>query len=112
MTWGQIKSHRDAVKAQGVQMGANWFHSDDSSRIQQLGLVMMGANLPAGVQWKTMSGSFVAMTPTLAGQIFQATAARDMAVFAVAEQHKAGVLAAADPGAYNWQTGWPDSYPG
>lgn len=110
--WGQIKGHRDAVKAQGVQVGANWFHSDDSSRIQQLGLVMMGANLPAAAQWKTMAGTFVTMTPTLAAQIFQATAARDMAVFAVAEQHKAGVWAAADPGAYNWQTGWPASYPG
>ena len=110
--WEQIKAHRDAVKTQGVQVGANWFHSDDSSRIQQLGLVMMGANLPANVQWKTMSGTFVTMTPTLAGQIFQATAARDMAVFAVAEQHKAGVWAAADPSAYNWQTGWPASYQG
>ena len=110
--WGQIKGHRDAVKAQGVQVGANWFHSDDSSRIQQLGLVMMGANLPAGVQWKTMSGSFVTMTPTLAGQIFQATAARDMAVFAVAEQHRLGVWAAPDPTAYNWQTGWPAGFAG
>ena len=110
--WERIKAHRDAVKTQGVQVGTNWFHSDDSSRVQQLGLVMMGANLPAGVQWKTMSGTFVTMTPTLAGQIFQATAARDMAVFAVAEQHKAGVWAAADPSAYNWQTGWPASYQG
>ena len=110
--WGQIKAHRDAVKTQGVQVGGNWFHSDDSSRIQQLGLVMMGANLPQNVQWKTMSGSFVTMTPTLAAQIFQATAARDMAVFAVAEQHRAAVWAAVDPSTYNWQTGWPASYPG
>jgi hypothetical protein len=110
--WGQIKGHRDAVKAQGVQVGANWFHSDDSSRIQQLGLVMMGAGLPQGVQWKTMAGTFVTMTPTLAGQIFQATAARDMAVFAAAEAHRAGVMTAPDPSAYNWQTGWPASYSG
>lgn len=110
--WSQIKAHRDAVKTQGVQVGGNWFHSDDSSRIQQLGLVMLGANLPAGVLWKTMSGSFVTMTPTLAGQIFQATAARDMAVFAVAEQHRAGLYAAPDPSGYNWQIGWPASYPG
>lgn len=110
--WERIKAHRDAVKTQGVQVGGNWFHSDDSSRIQQLGLVMMGANLPQNVQWKTMSGSFVTMTPTLAAQIFQATATRDMAVFAAAEQHKAGVWAAADPLAYNWQTGWPASYQG
>jgi len=108
----EIKADRDRRKSLGCTVGPHRFHSDDASRIQQLGLVMMGANLPAGVQWKTMSGTFVTMTPTLAAQIFQATAARDMAVFAVAEQHKAGVWAAADPSAYNWQTGWPASYQG
>lgn len=104
-----IKSKRDAVKGEGVTVGANRFHSDADSRIQQMGLVMMGASLPA-VQWKTMGGAFVEMTPTLAGQIFSATAARDIAVFGHAEALIAQVNAAASPeavAAIDIEAGWP-----
>lgn len=104
-----IKAKRDTVKGEGVTVGAARFHSDPDSRIQQMGLVMMGANLPA-VQWKTMGGSFVEMTPTLAGQIFQATAARDIAVFGHAEALIAQVNAAASPeaiAAIDIEAGWP-----
>lgn len=110
--WGAIKQHRDTLKASGVKAGGKWFHSDADSRIQQLALFVMGANLPAGLQWKTPDGSFVAMTQALAGQIFQATAASDMAIFATAEQHRAGVDAAADPASYDWSTGWPETFSG
>jgi hypothetical protein len=108
--WEKIKAERDRRKAAGVQVGAHWFHSDDPSRIQQIGLVMMGANLPANLQWKTMSGAFVTMTQALAGQIFQAVAAKDQAIFAKAEQHKAAMEAAANPLDYNHLTGWPAVY--
>ena len=54
-----------------------------------MGLVMMGANIPAGLQWKTMDGSFVTMTQEPAGQVFAAAAASDAALFARAEQIKA-----------------------
>lgn len=104
-----IKSKRDAVKGEGVTVGANRFHSDADSRIQQMGLVMMGASLPP-VQWKTMGGTFVEMTPTLAGQIFAATAARDIAVFGHAEALIAQVNAAATPedvAAIDIEAGWP-----
>lgn len=108
--WRQIQARRDALTAGGVTVGAHKFHSDAPSRIQQLGLVMMGAGMPAGLQWKTMSGAFVAMTPTLAGQIFQATAASDAAIFAAAEAHKAAAFAlptAAQIDAYDFSAGWP-----
>jgi Domain of unknown function (DUF4376) len=110
--WERIKEHRDALKSSGVKVGADWFHSDADSRIQQLGLVMMGAGLPAGLLWKTMSGSFVKMTPALAGQIFQATAARDAAVFGAAEKHRAALTASQNPAGYDWTTGWPEAYEG
>lgn len=110
--WERIKAHRDQRKAQGVQVSGKWYHSDADSRIQQLGLVMMGASIPAGLQWKTMDGSFVTMTQQLAGAIFQATAASDMAIFAVAEQHRAALNASADPANYNWRTGWPAVFAG
>jgi len=105
--WHFIQEERDRRKAGGVQVGANWFHSDDTSRIQFLGLLMYGANMPAGIMWKTMSGSFVQMTPTLAQQIFGTIGAKDTAIFTVAEQHRALMNAASDPASYNYLTGTP-----
>jgi hypothetical protein len=89
-SWEAIKYERDRRKSEGgYQAAGKWFHSDDTSRIQQLGLVILGANIPAGLKWKTLDGSFVVMTPTLAQQIFAAAAASDMALFAVAEKARA-----------------------
>jgi hypothetical protein len=89
-----IKTERDRRKFAGCPVGAHIIHSDDSSRIQQLGLVMLGQNIPAGLKWKTVGGAFVDMTPALAGQIFAAQAARDTALFAHAETLIATVNAA------------------
>lgn len=107
LVWRAIQAERDRRKGAGLAIGANWFHSDDTSRIQYLGLVMMGAGLPPGIMWKTMGGSFIEMTPTLAGQIFQAMASKDIAIFTVAEQHKALMYASATPLSYNYLTGTP-----
>ena len=105
--WGAIKAERDRRKEGGTKVGASWFHSDSDSRIQQLGLVIMGAAIPAGLQWKTLDGSFVTMTQTLAGQIFGATAASDQAIFGKAEQHKAAMMASSAPEQYDFLAGWP-----
>jgi hypothetical protein len=107
--WERIKDKRDSTKRGGVLVNGSWFHSDDSSRIQQLGLVMMGANVPA-VQWKTMSGAFVTMSQALAGAIFNAVASLDQNAFANAEQHRAAMAASANPSAYDYSTGWPQVY--
>lgn len=108
--WALIQNERDRRKSGGIKVGANWFHSDDPSRIQQLGLVMMGASLPAGIMWKTLGGNFVLMTPLLAQQIFMTSAASDQAIFAKAEYHKAMMLREAIPSSYNYLTGWPLTY--
>lgn len=105
--WIAIKAERDRRKAGGVKVGAKWFHSDDASRIQQMGLVIMGANLPANLQWKTMDGSFITMTQTLAQQVFTAQASSDQTIFAAAETHRVAVEASADPATYDYSTGWP-----
>lgn len=105
----RIKAERDRRKAGGTLVAGKWFHSDSDSRIQQLGLVMMGAAVPS-VQWKTLDGTFVTMTPAIATGIFQATSALDMAVFANAEAHLAGARLAADPSAYDYSTGWPAAF--
>ena len=105
--WEDIKGERDRRQALGVRVGADLFHSDDKSRIQQLALVMMGAGLPAGLRWKTLGGDFVTMTPSLAQQVFSATAASDQAIFAAAEVHRAAMLASANPADYGFAAGWP-----
>ena len=92
--WEAIKAERDKrIQTGGYLAAGKWFHSDTFSRTQQMGLVMMGAGIPGGLQWKTMDGSFVTMTQALASQVFSAAAASDAALFARAEQIKAAMEA-------------------
>ena len=106
--WDRIKAERDRrAQAGGYVAGGKWFHSDTFSRTQQLGLVLLGASLPAGLQWKTMDGTFVAMTQALAAQVFAAAAASDQALFAHAEALRMAVDAAEDPSSVDIVAGWP-----
>jgi hypothetical protein len=105
--WRMIQAERDKRKAGGIKVGSSWFHSDDTSRIQHIGLLLMGANMPANIMWKTMGGTFVNMTPTLAQQIFSTMSISDMTIFGIAEQHRARMLQAPVPAAYDFSTGWP-----
>lgn len=110
--WEAIKAERDRrAQAGGYQVAGKWYHSDTFSRTQQMGLVMIGANIPAGLQWKTMDGSFVTMTQELAWQVFAAAAASDAALFARAEQIKATMDA--DPAAFDLSAhAWPPVFGG
>jgi hypothetical protein len=108
--WDRIKARRDAAKAGGVKVGTKWFHTDEASRIQYLALHMMGASIPANLQWKTLDGTFVTMTATLAKQVFQAVATLDMTAFAKAEEHRVAMEASADPASYDHLSGWPAAY--
>lgn len=108
--WEKIKEERDRRKAGGVLVAGNWFHTDDTSRIQQLGLAMMGANVPVGIMWKTMTGTFVEMTQALAGQIFNAVATSDITIFQTAEQKKTEMTASPTPETYDPYVGWPLSF--
>lgn len=109
--WSEIKTERDRrIQSSGYKVGTKWFHSDTFSRTQQMGLVMMGASIPANTPWKTMDGSTVVMTQTLAGQIFATAAGSDIAIFAAAEAHKAAMEASADPATYDFSGGWPKAF--
>lgn len=111
--WGKIKSHRDFLTENGGYLASGkWFHSDKFSRTQQLGLILYGQSMPAGIMWKTMDGTFIEMTPTLALEILQAATAQDVAVFQAAEVHKAAMEASQTPGAYDFSTGWPATFLG
>lgn len=114
VVWAQIKTERDNRKAGGFKIEVSpgvfkWFHSDEPSRIQQLGLMMAGASVPA-IPWKTMDGSFVTMSPAVAAAIFQQAFVLDAALFTIAEQHKAAMEASSDPADYDFLTGWPERF--
>jgi hypothetical protein len=127
----EIKRKRDTLSSKGgykvvVDGVDKWFHSDNKSKTQQLGLARKadkaqaaGGDMTAGfsgpgpgglLYWKTMDGSFVLVTPALALAIFDAAEAQDMVLFAVAEQHIAAMLAVEDPQAYDFSAGWPAVY--
>jgi hypothetical protein len=109
-----IKSYRDVrTQTMGYTTGGKWYHSDIMSRTQQIALVTIGANLPPGIQWKTMDGSFVTMTQQLALDIFNAAVASDTTVFAHAEDLISQVNACVTVGAVNAiniYAGWPAGY--
>jgi hypothetical protein len=108
--WKEIQTYRDQRKVLGTFVVDKWFNSDDFSRIQQLGLVMMGTNMPPGIMWKTMDGSFIPMTPQLAQQLFFAVATQDMVIFGVAEHHRVAMMASSHPDTYDFSQGWPKVY--
>ena len=111
--WEQVKTERDRRASLGVKVGLHWFHSDQKSRTQQVGLALLGASIPAGVQWKTLTLTpppvFVAMTPALARAIVAATAVSDTAIFTAAEAHRLVMEASEAPQDYDFSTGWPTS---
>jgi hypothetical protein len=110
LAWESIKSERDRrTLTGGYQANGYWFHSDQLSRDQQLKLKLAGENVPR-VAWKTMSGEFVQMSPELAEAIVLASGDSDIAIFAAAEAHRAAMLAAADPAAYDYSQDWPLTY--
>ena len=104
----KIQLERDRrMQYGGYVLDGKWFHSDSKSRSQQQALFLLGSNLPAGLQWKTMEGSFVAMTSQLAQRLLAASMASDIAIFEAAEAHRSAMEASADPSAYDFTSGWP-----
>jgi hypothetical protein len=89
LRWNKLKAYRDDLtKNGGCLVDTKWFHTDTDSKQQQMALTLLGANIPANLQWKTMDGTFVTMTQTLAAQVFAAQIAREQLIFATAEAKK------------------------
>ena len=106
--WSQIKAERDKrTQTGGYKASDKWFHSDTFSRSQQIGLTMMGTNIPAGLMWKTMDGSFVEMTQALANEIFISAGVSDGSTFAYAEVLKAQIESSNNPSSIDIYSGWP-----
>lgn len=112
--WSEIRQRRQACTEGGVLVnaaGANhWFHSDTYSRTQWLGMVILGASLPAGIRWKTMEDGFVTLTPTIVLQVFAALQTKEASAFAHGEALRAAIEAAADPLSVDVGAGWPAAY--
>lgn len=124
--WDAIKTKRDTIKAGGVKVGTKWYHSDETSRTQYIGLLRMAdAAVAAGgtgattlqyggqdIQWKTMDGTFIKMTVQRANDVFNAVSGLDFAAFGAAETHKVAMEASADPASYDFAAGWPAIFGG
>ncbi|MBV4524386.1 DUF4376 domain-containing protein [Pseudomonas sp. SWRI74] len=123
--WELIKADRDRRKEAGFKVGNEWVHSDLFSRSQWLGLkdnardtLAAGGSMESAlldseggpIVWKMLDGSFVPVTAQMAFDVVAAVTRSDMAIFKVAEQHNAAMRAAADPAAYDFTTGWPQTY--
>ncbi|MGX2039859.1 DUF4376 domain-containing protein [Methylocaldum sp. MU1018] len=124
--WTAIKAERDRRRTGGIKVGTLWFHGDADSRIQYLGLKDRARDLLAAgggmtddivilgqpVRWKTMNGSFANITAQLAIDIVAAAGDLDARLFAVAEMHRAAMEVADDPAAYDFSSGWPETFGG
>tara|TARA_R110000868_G_scaffold376148_5_gene640936 strand:+ start:2037 stop:2540 length:504 start_codon:yes stop_codon:yes gene_type:complete len=109
-TWSKIKDKRSIVQAGGVLIAGKWFHTDPTSRIQYLGLFAIDGSLPIGIMWKTLDGSRIEITESIANQIIAKILVLDNSAFSVAQSHRIAMEASLDPATYDFSTGWPDTY--
>ena len=124
-TWTKIKAERDRRTQAGFSVGNKWVHSDLFSRSQWLGLkdnardaLANGAAMVDGlldsdgktIVWKMLDGSFVPVTAQLTFDVVAAVTRSDMAIFTVAEQHRAAMVASQAPADYDCTTNWPQTY--
>lgn len=106
-----IKAHRDTLTADYIIIDGHHFHSDTSSRIQQLSLTKMGQakQVPPGLMWQTKNHGLIELTNEIAAQFETVTLEHDMRLFANAQRHIAAVEALEDIQAvldYDYTPGW------
>lgn len=106
-----IRAERDRRKFNGVLVSAKWIHTDTYSRTQWMGMVMMGASVPA-IEWTTMDNTSITTSQALAGAVFQATATLDSTLFAFAKSLIDTVNASSDPAGVDITAGWPATFEG
>lgn len=101
-----------------------WFHSDEFSLTQHLGLKDKARDLLAAggvmtddisiagqpVSWSTMDGSQVQITAQVAFDIVAAGALNQALIFAASQAHEAAINAATNLDNYDALTGWPSVF--
>ena len=128
----QIRSLRDSKKEGGIKIAIGeqdfWFHSDQDSRIQFLGLKNLAYDAKAegattetvlttlgqNLVWKTMAGTWVPVTVKLAYDLVKGISELDATLFAVAEGFINVVYASDTPETavsdYATSPSWPEAY--
>ena len=109
--WNRIKAKRADNLRHGVYVKSvdKWFHTDDNSRTQYIALAVM-PRLPEKLAWKTMDNSFVNMTKVLLEELMAQMLVDEQADFANAEKHRAAMLKAEKPLAYDYSGGWTANF--
>lgn len=112
--WARIKQKRYDNTHSGCYLPSvkKWFHTDDNSRVQYVGLQAMAHNgvLPEKLNWKTMDNSFVLMSQALLSELLSAMMQHEIADFATAEQHRVMMLKADNPSEYDYSMGWQPTF--
>jgi len=116
--WNLIVTKRDNLRLEGgVKVGTNWFKSTDRAVTEYNSLINIAtaSSLPGTTVmrsgWRTMvEGVTVDMTPDLAKQILAAGLTQLAAIDDAAEAHRTAMEASTDPAAYDFSTGWPETF--
>lgn len=109
--WERIKQKRHDNARGGVYIKSvgKWFHNDDPTRTQYLGLQVL-PQLPSDLMWKTMDNEFVPMTKALLTEITMTMLTEEQNDFANAERHRLAMLKADNPLEYDYSTGWSKTH--
>jgi hypothetical protein len=94
----------------GVLVGDTWFQTDSDSRSKYLGMKLMGNDLSASAQWKTLNGNLKSLTPQVITDIINAITVSDQALMMAAEAKKIELFASSSPATYLVTSGWPISF--
>lgn len=119
-----IKNKRDQlIVSGGHKIGAHWYHSDQISLIQQLGLSSVAKELSASgasdntvivpTPWKTLGGGFVNLTIGIAKQFAQSALTQQSALFNEAKSkiEIVGAIESADDLLnFDVNANWPDVF--
>lgn len=125
---GTVDSERSRRWRSGFPVLINgvthWFHSDEFSLTQHLGLKdkardliaaggVMSDNITIGgqpVAWSTMDGSQVTITAQIAFDMVAAAAVQQALIFSASEAHRVAIANTQNPANYDVLTGWPPSF--
>lgn len=106
----RIKEKRLQIENGGVQVKGLWFNSDQSSRLQFMGISMGLYAMPKNLKWKTMSGEYITMNKDLAMSICEAIIELDLDAFSNGEKLKTELSTIADTKDFDINRGWPAIY--
>lgn len=115
VVWERIKDYRDKIEENGTKVTIDtvdyWFHTDLSSLIKYAFLMILiiiaPTSFPTLLDWKSMSGVKVRLTPEILSQVFFACLSTGSSIFEISEAHKAAMLLEPNPYNYDFTTGWP-----